>query len=155
MTPSPDLGEEHLERLLGKRDRFPDRRDLLGVLDLSQGLDPLRRRDQAHPGQGLPDRLELGHAQDARLEAQPPDSHGRHSLDNRLTHRLARGPDAGLQSRAFLLELRRESAVREDELVLPPDEEDRGISGEPGQVGNVRGRTDQQGIQVSDCEILT
>ena len=62
---------------------------------------------------------------------------------DRGIHVLARQPNPSFQARTFLLELRRETTIRDDQVPIPADQQHRRIAGEPGQVADVRGRAHQ------------
>ena len=73
------------------------------------------------------------------LDPNPLEPHRleRHARPRRSFPR--RQPNQRLQARAFLLELRREPAVGDDQIASRTDQQHRRIAAEPSQVADVRG----------------
>ena len=56
------------------------------------------------------------------------------------------------KARTFLLELGRETTIRDDQVSLAANQQHRGIAGEPGQIADVRGRTHEERLDSASSQ---
>ena len=144
---------EHGVGPLGDGDGLANLADLVVVLDRPHGFDQPARRRPVEGGGQFAEALVQGDGDVRRLEADLAGAEAGQDLGGFGHGGRGRRAEVDGQAGALLGKLFGEAAVADEQLPLAADDEVAGITGEAGEVGDVDGVGDEQGVEAEGLEL--
>ena len=142
----PQQGDEGGERPLGHVDGAADAAQLVVVLDHAQLFHAVGRGLPLQGRRQLLEILELGHGDDAALEADGTAAELFEDIDGRLGDARGRLADVGFQFGALVGDLADVAGIADEDDAVAAEDDGAAVAGESGEVCHVDGVADEEGV---------